>query len=130
MLGTTRSWHGLEVSVSDGPSDRFRGIDTTVPAAVTYRHLALDLVIQTASGVLTNRFGAREAVTLLASQAPQARAEAPLVAEREPDRAEAYAELLKSMVSALEVKALAGEEARDLRAVARELDRVVDALTG
>jgi hypothetical protein len=93
-------------------------------------HLALDLVIQTASGVLTGRFGAREAVTLLATQAPQARAEAPLVAEREPQRAQAYAELLTSMASALQATVAAGEEARDLRAVTRELDRVVEALTG
>lgn len=96
---------------------------------MTDGHLALELVIQTASGVLTGRFGPREAVTLLATQAPQARAEAQVVAEREPERAAAYAELLGSIGSALEAKALVGEEARDSRAVARELDRVVGVLT-
>ena len=97
--------------------------------AVSNGHFALDLVIQTASGVLTGRFGPREAVTLLATQAPQARAEAPLVAEREPERAEAYAELLGSIGAELGAKVLVGEEARDCRALARELDRVVDALS-
>ena len=91
-------------------------------------HFALDLVIQTASGVLTGRFGPREAVTLLASQAPQARAEAALVARREPERAEAYVELLGSIRAELEAKVLVGEEARDAHAVAEELNRVVDAL--
>ena len=37
-------------------------------------HFAVELVIQTASGVLTGRYGPKEAVTLLASQGPQARA--------------------------------------------------------
>lgn len=92
-------------------------------------HLALDLVIQTASGVLTGRFGPREAVTLLASQAPQARAEAPLVVAQEPERAAAYAELLRSIRSELEATVRAGVEAKESRAVARELDRVVEALS-
>ena len=34
----------------------------------TAAHFAVELVIQTASGVLTGRYGPKEAVTLLASQ--------------------------------------------------------------
>lgn len=115
--------------MDDRPTIALRGLCAVRRAAVSNGHLALDLVIQTASGVLTGRFGPREAVTLLASQAPQARAEALLVAQREPDRAEAYAELLSSIRSELDAKVSAGEEARDSRAVARELHRVVEALS-
>lgn len=114
--------------MDDRPTIALRGVPAVRRAAVSNGHLALDLVIQTASGVLTGRFGSREAVTLLASQAPQARAEASLVAERDPERAEAYAELISSIRSELEAKAAAGGEARDSRAVARELHRVVEAL--
>lgn len=113
----------------DWPTIALRGLCADRRVAVSKGHFALDLVIQTASGVLTGRFGPREAVTLLATQAPQARAEAPLVAEREPERAEAYAELLGSIRAELGAMVFAGEEARDCRALARELDRVVEALS-
>ncbi|HEX2118829.1 MAG TPA: hypothetical protein VHF91_06570, partial [Acidimicrobiales bacterium] len=39
---------------------------------MTAGHVAVDLVIQTASGILTGRFAPREAVTILASQVPRA----------------------------------------------------------
>src|SRR4051794_33945367 len=67
-----------EASVDHWPTIVLRG-PCTDRRAVSNGHFALDLVIQTASGVLTGRFHPREAVTLLATQAPQARAEAPLV---------------------------------------------------
>ncbi len=92
---------------------------------------SIDLVIQTASGVLTGRFGAREAVTILAAQAPQARAEAALLAARAPDRAERYGELLASIGDEVARRAEggAGEEPGAVRAVVDELRRIVTALT-
>ena len=93
---------------------------------------SIDVVIQTASGVLTGRFAAREAVTILASQAPQARAEAAVLAERAPHRAERYAELLRSIADELargEEEATT-EEPWAVGAVVQELRRVVAALTG
>ena len=95
---------------------------------MTAGHVAVDLVIQTATGVLTGRFGAREAITILASQTPQARAEAPPLLEREPDRAQAYAELLRSIAAELRAELPTAPEARDMRAVIEELERVVAAL--
>jgi hypothetical protein len=92
-------------------------------------HRAVELVIETATGLLTGRFGPREAVTILASQAPQARAEARLLAEHEPGWARAHAELLDSIRDALASKAELTAQARDLRAVLDDLDRVVAALT-
>ncbi len=62
-------------------------------------HFAVELVIQTASGVLTGRYGPKEAVTLLASQGPQARARAMVMAKREPEQAGNYAELLRSIAT-------------------------------
>jgi hypothetical protein len=92
---------------------------------------AIDLVIQTASGVLTGRFGPREAVTILAAQAPQARAEATALAERAPHRGESYAELLRSI--ARELARRQDQEGTPepwaVRAVVNELERVVAALT-
>lgn len=92
-------------------------------------HFAVELVIQTASGVLTGRYGPKEAVTLLASQGPQARARAMVMAVREPEEAGRYAELLRSIAAELEARDVAGEDARDLRAVIDDVDRVVKTLT-
>jgi hypothetical protein len=86
-------------------------------------------VIETATGLLTGRFGPREAVTILASQTPQARAEARVLAEREPDWSRAHAELLDSIRDALATKAELTVQPRDLRAVLEDLDRLVAALT-
>ncbi|MCA1690859.1 MAG: hypothetical protein LC733_01180 [Actinobacteria bacterium] len=92
-------------------------------------HLAVELVIQTASGVLTGRFGPREAVTILASQAPQARGEAQLLIGRDPQQSGAYAQLLGSIAAELAARVEGHDEARDMRAVLSELDRLVRALT-
>ena len=97
---------------------------------VSSDHLAVELVIQTASGVLTGRFGPREAVTLLASQAPQARAGASILAEREPQRSGAYAELISSIAAELTLRVDGGNQARDLRAVLDDLERLARALKG
>ncbi len=92
-------------------------------------HFAVELVIQTTSGVLTGRYGPKEAVTLLASQGPQARARAMVMAVREPEQAGNYAELLRAIVAELAARDVAGEDARDLRAVIDDVERVVQALT-
>lgn len=91
--------------------------------------LAVELVIQTASGVLTGRFGPREAVTILASQAPQARAEAQLLIARDPQQSAIYAQLLGSVAAELAGRLEGHDEVRDLRAVLSELERLVRALT-
>ncbi|MDQ4097290.1 MAG: hypothetical protein M3144_05405 [Actinomycetota bacterium] len=92
-------------------------------------HRAVELVIETATGLLTGRFGPREAVTILASQGPQARAEARALAEREPDWSRTHAELLGAIRDALAANPDLAAQARDLRAVLEDLDRVVTALT-
>jgi hypothetical protein len=91
-------------------------------------HFAVELVIQTTSGVLTGRYGPKEAVTLLASQGPQARARGMVMAVREPEQAGTYAELLRSIAAALAAR-VEGEDARDLRAVIDDVERVVKSLT-
>ena len=95
----------------------------------TAAHFAVELVIQTASGVLTGRYGPKEAVTLLASQGPQARARGMVMAIREPEQAGSYAELLRSIVTELAARDVEGEDARDLRAVVDDVERVLKALT-
>ncbi len=89
---------------------------------------AVEFVIETASGVLTGRFGPREAVTILASQVPQARTAGHLLAERDRARSEAYEELLRSIGDELAARVEGSTQARDLREVVAEVDRVVQAL--
>lgn len=91
-------------------------------------HRAVELVIQTATGLLTGRFGAREAVTILASQVPQARAEARLLVGQDPTWARTHAELLTAIRTELATKLEVTLEPRDLRAVLADLDRLVGAL--
>lgn len=84
--------------------------------------MTVALVIQTASGILTGRFAPREAVTLLATQAPQARAEA---GRLDPDTARRYAQMVASLRAAL-----AGRPKEpDLRAVLDDLERLERALS-
>lgn len=84
--------------------------------------MTVALVIQTASGILTGRFAPREAVTLLATQAPQARAEA---ARLEPAAASRYAQL----VASLRAELAARPPEPDLSAVLDDLDRLERALS-
>jgi hypothetical protein len=91
-------------------------------------HLAVELVIQTASGVLTGRFGPREAVTILATQAPHARSRALRLSERDPSWSAAHAELLGSISAELSRRLETSPQSLDLRAVVSELERVVQAL--
>jgi hypothetical protein len=92
-------------------------------------HLAVELVIQTASGVLTGRFGPREAVTILASQVPHARSRAVVLSERDPGWSAKHAELLRSISAELSRKVESSPQSPDLRAVLSDLDRVAQALT-
>lgn len=94
---------------------------------MTAGHVAVDLVIQTASGILTGRFAPREAVTILASQVPRACGEAAALATGQPERAEAYVAVLRSMRAALVGDEGAGD--RDLRAVVADLERLEEALS-
>ena len=84
--------------------------------------MTVALVIQTASGILTGRFAPREAVTLLATQAPQARAEA---ARLDPATAARYAELVASVRAELGTR----PPEPDLAAVLDDLDRLGRALS-
>ena len=84
--------------------------------------MTVALVIQTASGILTGRFAPREAVTLLATQAPQARAQA---ARLDPATAARYAELLASVRAELAAR----PPEPDLGAVLDDLDRLGRALS-
>jgi hypothetical protein len=89
--------------------------------------LAVELIIETASGVLTGRFGPREAVTILASQAPPARSRGAVLARRDPAWSTTRAELLDSIRAELSSR-LDADASPDLRAVVSELARVVEAL--
>ena len=89
--------------------------------------LAVELVIETASGVLTGRFGPREAVTILASQVPHARSSAAVLAEQDARWSADHAELLGSIRAELS-RRFEGTPSSDLKAVVSELDRVVQAL--
>lgn len=92
-------------------------------------HLAVEVVIQTATGVVTGRFGPREAVTILASQVPHARSRALVLAERDPAWSSAHAELLGAIGAELAGRLETSPQSPDLRRVLSELDRVVQALT-
>lgn len=89
----------------------------------------MELVIQTASGVLTGRFGPREAVTILASQVPHARARAAVLSERDPAWSATHAELLRAIRAELSRTLEGSPQSSELHAVLSELDRVVQSLT-
>jgi hypothetical protein len=52
-----------------------------------------------------------------------------VMAVREPEQAGTYAELLRSIAAALAAREVEGEDARDLRAVIDDVERVVKSLT-
>ena len=91
--------------------------------------LAVELVIQTATALLVHRLAPREAVTILATQAPQARSVADAFVQADPERAATYAALLTSLASDLGTELARTDDPRDLRAVLDELDRLVRALS-
>ena len=63
----------------------------------TYAGLPVELVIQTTSSILQGRFAPREAVTILATQTPQATVSARQLARIDPERASAYADILRAI---------------------------------
>ena len=95
---------------------------------MTQAGLPVELVIQTTSGVLEGRFDPREAVTILATQTPLATASARRLARTDPDRASAYAGVLRAI--GREVRSRADLAARPgaLRSVMQDLVAVLDAL--
>jgi hypothetical protein len=95
---------------------------------VTQENAVVELVIQTASVLLEGRLAPQEAVTILATQAPQAKAASRRLRRTDPERAAVYAELLRSIASALRDRAVSAERPRAIRAVEDDLDAIADGL--
>ena len=93
-------------------------------------HAAVELVIQTATALLLRRLAPREAVTILATQAPQARSVAAALVRSEPDRAAGYAALVTSLAVELGGGLDRSDDPNDLRAVLEDLERLAQALRG
>jgi hypothetical protein len=96
---------------------------------VAVGQLEVELVIQTTTALLIHRLAPREAVTILATQGPRARAVAASFSEADPDRAGTYARLLTSIAADLRSELPETDDPRDLRAVVEDLERLVLALT-
>lgn len=90
--------------------------------------LATEMVVQTATALLVGGLAPREAVTILASQAPQARARADDFVRHDAQRASRYGGLLRSLASDLGGQLGGSDDQRDLRAAITELVRVAEAL--
>lgn len=90
--------------------------------------VAVELVVQTATSLVAHRLAPREAVTILASQSPQAMGAAPALAGADPERARTYAALLTSLAGDLGAQLAACDDPADLRAVVEDLGRVAAAL--
>ena len=95
---------------------------------MTQDDLLVELVIQTASVLLEGRLAPNEAVTILATQAPQARAASGRLRRADPERAAVYAELLRSIASELRVQAETVERPGAMRVVEHDLDAIADGL--
>jgi hypothetical protein len=95
---------------------------------VTRESAVVALVIQTASVLLEGRLAPQEAVTILATQAPQAKAASRRLGRTEPERAAIYAELLRSIASELRERALTTEQPGSIRAVEDDLEAIADGL--
>ncbi len=91
--------------------------------------LAVELVIQTTTALLVHRLAPREAVTILATQAPQARAVAASFVLTDAARAATYATLLTSMAADLRGQLPGSDDPRDLQAVVEDLERLALALS-
>lgn len=96
---------------------------------MTSGHQAVEWVIQTATSLVAKRLAPREAVTILASQVPHARAAATALVRSDSERAETYAELLASLTADLRAQLDDTDDPRDLRAVVKDLDGLVRALS-
>jgi hypothetical protein len=85
----------------------------------------VELVIRTASAVLMGKLAPQEAVTILATQVPQARSAAPRLAQIEPERADALAELLRELGRELREQLDSSPQPRHLRALLDDLAMVL-----
>jgi hypothetical protein len=90
--------------------------------------VAVEQVIQTASKVLQGEFTAREAITILATLTREAEPAARELRDTDPDRADAYRELILVIGRELRGRADDCDDARDLRAVIEDLAKVLRAL--
>ena len=90
--------------------------------------VAIEQVIQTASKVLEGEYTAREAITILATLTPQAELAALELRHADPDRADAYRELILVIGRELRARADQRADARHLRAVIEDLAKVLRAL--
>jgi hypothetical protein len=95
---------------------------------MTQAGLPVELVIQTSSGILEGRFAPREAVTILATQTPMATSAARRLAESDPERASAYAGVLRAVGRELRERAQHAEHPGALRLVLDDLVKILDAL--
>jgi hypothetical protein len=95
---------------------------------MTQAGLPVELVIQTTSGVLEGRFDPREAVTILATQTPLATASARRLARVDPERASAYAGVLRAIGREVRTRADHDPKPAALRAVMQDLVALLDAL--
>ena len=86
---------------------------------------AVELVIRTASAVLTGKLAPQEAVTILATQTPRARTAAARLATAEPERADAFTTLLRQLGRALREQIDDSPQPRHLRAVVDDLAMVL-----
>lgn len=90
--------------------------------------VAVEQVIQTASKVLEGGFTAREAITILATLTREAESSARELRDTDPDRADAYRELILAIGRELRRRADERDDARHLRAVIDDLAKVLAAL--
>jgi len=90
--------------------------------------VVVEQVIQTASKVLEGEFTAREAITILASLTSEAIPAARELRASDPDRADAYRELVLVIGRELRGRADQCADARHLRAVIDDLAKVLRAL--
>jgi hypothetical protein len=88
----------------------------------------VEQVIQTASKVLEGEFTAREAITILATLTREAVPAARELRATDPDRADAYRELILVIGRELRGRANERADARHLRAVIEDLAAVLRAL--
>jgi hypothetical protein len=90
--------------------------------------VAVEQVIQTASKVVEGEFTAREAITILATLTREAEPAARELRVTDPDRADAYRELILVIGRELRGRADERDDARHLGAVIEDLAKVVRAL--
>lgn len=95
---------------------------------MTDTRLSVELVIQTATAVLGGRFAPREAVTILAAQTSVALPAARQLASAEPDRAAAYATIVRCLEVELDGRVPGSDQPHYLRAVTQDLAALARAL--